>query len=234
MGRGTWNERGRGRRERIRIAGGYLVTAALLAVVLSQVPWAVVASALGGDVPTYDDAARSATAPTTVTAAADEHAQEQTGPGAGGPASAAAQPWRGRLRVEAWDRTFPVTDVSVRDDGALVPPDDVDALGRWDRGARPGDGTGAVVLVVHRDSSAEGRGPFAALGDLPRASTVTLTGTTYELADVTTYAKDRLPAARVFGQEGRERLVIVTCGGSYSTTRGWDSNVVATFVPSAG
>ena len=128
-----------------------------------------------------------------------------------------------------WHRDFHIVDVATAADGALVPPDDVSTLGRWDAGARPGDGIGTVVLVVHRDSWEQGRGPFAELEALPLGSRVTLDGQTYRLDRLTTYPKGTLPAQRVFGQRGPERLVVVTCGGSFSTTRGWDSNVVASF-----
>ena len=62
-------------------------------------------------------------------------------------------------------------------------------------------------------------------------SQVTLGGQRYRLEQVATYANGELPSERVFRQGGPERLVVVTCGGSFSDTRGWDSNVVALFKP---
>ncbi len=200
---------------------GYALAAALAGAVLWQVPWSTLSAAAGAR-PTYDEAAVAAR--TAVAVPADA--------GSAGPAVAPTRreiPWQGRLGVAAWARDFRVVDVSRGDDGALVPPDDVSTLGRWDRGARPGGGTGTVVLVVHRDSAEQGRGPFAELERLPAGAEVTLGGRTYRLEQVTTYPKTDLPAERVFGQTGPERLVIVTCGGGYSASRGWDSNVVASF-----
>lgn len=203
-----------------RMAVGYALAAALLGAVLWQVPWPTLVAAAGAGEPTYDEAAVAAQ--TTGTQATD------AAPRAKAVAATARQvPWKGVLRVALWGRDFPVTDVSRRSDGALVPPDDVSTLGRWDAGARPGSRTGTVVLVVHRDSDTQGRGPFAALEELPAGAQVTLSGLTYRLDRVVTYAKGDLPSERVFRQDGPERLVIVTCGGSYSDGLGWDSNVVA-------
>ncbi|MBM9458432.1 class F sortase [Nocardioides sp. zg-536] len=209
------------------------VVLVLLAVgALAQVPLATyqatleqtVAFLLGRSTETYDEeAARVAGDPAADTAAGQQAAEpSQEAEAEHGPLS---------LAVSAWDRTFRVVDVARGDQGALVPPDDVKTLGRWDQGALPGDGSGTVVLVVHRDSAKQGRGPFAHLEELPMGSEVTLGGQTYRLESLDTYAKSELPAQKVFGQDGPERLVIVTCGGSYSSARGWDSNLVATFVP---
>ncbi|WP_182526535.1 class F sortase [Nocardioides dongkuii] len=221
------------RSHRLRVLGRYLLSAALVLLAigaLSQVPRSAVdtvidtgiEAVLGRDVETYDEAARRS-AESRPTAGATE-----TSPDASterhGPLT---------LHVAAWDEDFRVVDIAVDDAGALVPPGDVSTLGRWDRSAWPGEGTGTGVLVVHRDSAEQGRGPFAELEHLPVGSEVTLDGCAYRLAKVDTYAKTDLPAEKVFGQGGAERLVIVTCGGSYSPDRGWDSNVVATFRPAA-
>jgi hypothetical protein len=207
------------------MAAGYALAAALLGAVLSQVPWPTLAAAVGAGEPTYDEVA-------VATKTVGEGTRSQADAGQAVAATEPATPWRGRLHVTPWGRDFRVTDVARRSDGALVPPDDVFTLGRWDRGARPGSGTGTVVLVAHRDSNEQGRGPFAALEQLSAGSGVTLNGRTYRLEQIATYPKQDLPSERVFRQRGPERLVIVTCGGSFSDTNGWDANVVASFRPS--
>jgi hypothetical protein len=209
----------------LRTTAGYVVAVALLGGVLTQVPWTTLAATVGLAAPTYDQAAVAATA-----GSADRAGLPAVATSARSQApDRAARPWHGTLAVAPWHRDFHVVDVATAADGALVPPDDVSTLGRWDAGARPGDGIGTVALVVHRDSWEQGRGPFAELENLPLGSRVTLGGETYRLDRVTTYPKGTLPSQRVFGQRGPERLVVVTCGGSFSTTRGWDSNVVASF-----
>lgn len=215
---------------------GYLLSATLLAGVLAQVPWADLGAALGLGPGTYDEAASASNHEYDAGAAVDAGTgTDSTADSTAGTETSAAEAERHtgplNLRVAAWGQSYRVVDVARGDDGALVPPDDVATLGRWAEGAWPGDGRGTVVLVVHRDSSAQGRGPFAELEDLPVGSRVTLGDRTYRLEDVTTYRKDALPTQHVFGQGGSERLVIVTCGGSYSPVRGWDSNVVASWHP---
>jgi hypothetical protein len=200
------------------VAVGYALATALVGTIVWQAPWPTLAAATGLGEQTYDQAA--------VAARTTEDAQRQSDPG---PATRPERPWQGKLHVTHWGRDFRVVDVPRRSDGALVPPDDVFTLGLWDQGARPGTGTGTVVLVVHRDSNTQGRGPFAALDRLPQGSEVTLNGQTYRLDQVETYPKGDLPSERAFRQHGPERLVIVTCGGSFSQTRGWDSNLVASF-----
>lgn len=202
----------------IRSLLGALLSLALLTGVLTQVPWAAVGAAIGWGPATYDEQATTA----QQHGSADAHSQ-------GTEKSLQASP--STLHVAAWDQAFRVVGVRLDDRGALVPPDDVSTLGWWNGGALPGDGTGAVVLAVHRDSATQGRGPFAELEDLTEGTRVSLDGHTYRLESLKTYRKDALPSEKVFGQDGSERLVIVTCGGRYSPTRGWDSNVVATFGP---
>ncbi len=55
---------------------------------------------------------------------------------------------------------------------------------------------------------------------------------TYVVRGVETFDKDALPAAELFSTGGSERLVLVTCGGTYDRDgQGWDSNVVAVLDP---
>lgn len=213
------------RNHHVRTAAGCLLSAALVVVglgALSQVPLSAVGPTIEpvlepvievvlGREPETGDQGTSATTPTATPARHDPLT----------------------LHVAAWDEDFDVVDVAVNGDGALVPPDDVSTLGRWDQGAWPGDGSGTVALVVHRDSAEQGRGPFAALEELRPGSRVTLDGRTYRLETVETYPKSDLPTTQVFDRGGSERLVVVTCGGSYSDDSGWDSNVVATFRPAS-
>ena len=129
--------------------------------------------------------------------------------------------------------------VSVDSNSALVPPEDPAELGWW-RGVRPGAGAGSVIIAGHLDSRRYGRGPLAALVDLVPGTRAVLSNAdgssaAYVLRGVQTFPKDALPAAELFGHEGPERLVLVTCGGSFDPRRaGWDSNVVAVLDPLPG
>ncbi len=120
--------------------------------------------------------------------------------------------------------------------GALVPPPDLSQLGWW-RGVRPGSGAGSVLLAGHLDSRVYGQGPLARIVDLDVGDRAVLTGPSgaeaaYVVRGVQTIPKDQLPAAELFGSGGAERLVLVTCGGTFDRDRGhWDSNVVAVLDP---
>jgi len=120
--------------------------------------------------------------------------------------------------------------------GALVPPPDLSHLGWW-RGVRPGSGAGSVLLAGHLDSRVYGQGPLARIVDLRIGDRAVLAGPSgakagYVVRGVRTIPKEKLPAAELFGSSGPERLVLVTCGGTFDRDRGhWDSNVVAVLDP---
>lgn len=159
----------------------------------------------------------SVASPEAVSSPAPVYASERTSPEA--------------LRVPSWGETYDVVPVDLDENLWLIPPDDLATLGWWTGGAYPGQGSGTVTLVVHRDSAVDGRGPFADLENMTIGETVVLDGREYVLEDVTEYEKSELPAEEVFDQTtDEERLVIVTCGGTFdATSGGWDSNVVGTF-----
>lgn len=141
-----------------------------------------------------------------------------------------------RLVLAAVGIDAPLLATSVGSDGALVPPDDPAELGWW-RGVRPGAGAGSVLITGHVDAKHYGQGPLASLVELAAGDRATVTGadgasTTYALRGVQTFAKDALPADELFGHDGPERLVLVTCGGTFDPERGgWDSNIVAVLDP---
>jgi hypothetical protein len=134
------------------------------------------------------------------------------------------------LHVDTWGTDHVIVPVGLTGDGALVPPADLQQVGWWQDGATPSDGAGTVVLTSHRDSSELGQGPFAQLENLPLGSVIHVDGAPYVLSSLDTYAKDTLPTQHVFAQDGPARLVIVTCGGTF-TGHHWDSNIVGTFLP---
>lgn len=141
-----------------------------------------------------------------------------------------------RLVVEALGVDSSLVTTLVDDTGALVPPQDPAELGWW-RGVRPGAGAGSVVVAGHIDSSRYGQGPLARLVDLVPGDRAVVLGADggraeYVVRGVETFAKDSLPAADLFGTDGPERLVLVTCGGRYDRRLGsWDSNIVAVLDP---
>jgi Sortase domain len=141
-----------------------------------------------------------------------------------------------RVVVDALGVDSPLLTTLVDADGALVPPADPDLLGWW-RGVRPGSGAGSVVVAGHVDSERFGPGPLARLVDLVPGDRAVLTGPDgvrmeYVVRGVETFVKEQLPAAELFTADGAERLVLVTCGGTFDRASGsWDSNIVAVLDP---
>ena len=134
------------------------------------------------------------------------------------------------LTIPAIDIDSEVVPVGT-DDGVMQVPPEPWVVGWWSDGVGPGVGRGTVVLDAHLDSRKYGKGPFTRAKDLeagaPAAVTDDAGGThDYVITEVVTYEKAELPYEELFAQHGPERVVLVTCGGSYRTGSGWDSNVV--------
>lgn len=172
-----------------------------------------------------------AAVPTVVSPQGGETPQPPPEPG---PASAGFVP--DRLVVDVLEIDAQLVPTVVDTSGALVPPPDLSQLGWW-RGVRPGSGAGSVLLAGHLDSRVYGQGPLAGIVDLRVGDRAVLTGPSgssaaYVVRGVQTIAKEQLPAAELFGSSGPERLVLVTCGGTFDRDRGhWDSNVLAVLDP---
>lgn len=126
---------------------------------------------------------------------------------------------------------MPVLPRGVDDVGAMALPASAFAVGWYRFGSRPLDRTGATVLAGHVDTRAEGAGPLASLtglrtGDLieVRAGNRTVT---YRTTSVTRLSKALIDLPAVFSREGRPRLHLVTCGGTYLPAEGgYQDNVV--------
>jgi hypothetical protein len=134
------------------------------------------------------------------------------------------------------DIDLPVKPVGVADDGWMELPSTAYAVGWYRFGARPADRAGTVVLAGHVDTKAEGLGPLAALRDVEEGVEMTLTaadGTArrYAVTDVEKIRKARVPLERIFAREGRETLVVITCGGPYSRSTGYRDNVIVMAAP---
>jgi hypothetical protein len=192
--------------------------------------------------------APTATAPTTTapTATAPTATASPPGPMPSAPPARSSvrlsvQPLAGgepvRLIAPNVDLSLPVVPVSVGADGQLAVPEDVGTVGWWAGGGRPGAGSGPVVLTAHRDSRIDGRGPFADVERLGRGDTATLAlrgggDTDYRVVERRVYRKADLAGLGLFARDGGERLLLITCGGSYRRgAGGWDSNVVVTLRP---
>lgn len=115
----------------------------------------------------------------------------------------------------------------------LTPPADPSRLGWWREGARPGAGSGTVLVTGHTVHDGDG-----ALDDLDQAvvgDRVAVSGgghrVAYDVTKVLVLTKPQLArrAASLFDVNGPHRLVLVTCeswdGAAY------DGNVVVVAEP---
>lgn len=135
------------------------------------------------------------------------------------------------LELPSLGTTAPVIEVGVTAERVLQVPGDPSVLGRWSDGARPGDGTGSVVLAGHVSY----RGELGVLHALPNlrpgdeAVVQTPDGPArYRAERIDVYRKQTLPFQDIFRFDVPERLVLITCGGEFDRSTGhYDSNVVA-------
>lgn len=131
-------------------------------------------------------------------------------------------------------RVLPAT-INLRR-GELGVPVDIRRAGWWRDGASPGDRTGATLIAGHVDSARRGPGAFFALKRARAGQRVQVTSAngrtrTYRITSVRFVLKDRLPN-NIYSLKGRERLVLVTCGGPFDEASGhYLDNVVVTAVP---
>lgn len=119
----------------------------------------------------------------------------------------------------------------------MAVPEDVRTVGWYRFGSRPGSLSGSAVLSGHVDDRVQGRGVFAALGDVEPGDLVEVeltdgTRLGYRVRTVEQVAKDALPADELFARSGPPRLTLITCGGDFDwTTRTHTENVVVTAEP---
>lgn len=141
-----------------------------------------------------------------------------------------------RLRIADLDVDAPLDAVGLEDDGAMELPDDVQRVGWYEPGVRPGE-SGSAVLAGHVDSRTTGPGALFELRRLDPGATLEV-----ELADGTVqrwevvarsrYGRDELPIDELFRWEGPQQLKIITCGGDFDPATGsYEENVVIHAVP---
>lgn len=143
-----------------------------------------------------------------------------------------------RVRIPAIAVEADVRAVGVAPDGQVAIPADIDDAGWFRWGSAPGSSTGSVVLVGHLDSAEQpGLGAFAYLRTLAAGAIVDVTTAngrvwSYRVVAKESIVKSRLPLDDLFSRDGRPRLTLVTCGGSFDpATASYDSAVVVTAVP---
>ncbi|GAA0302678.1 hypothetical protein GCM10010302_46450 [Streptomyces polychromogenes] len=98
-------------------------------------------------------------------------------------------------------------------------------------GPTPGE-PGAAAIVGHMDTPQAPQAVFFHLKDIAEGGEIDVhraDGTTavFTVDAVDTFKKDAFPTSEVYGDtHGKAELRLITCGGSLTPDRHWDSNVV--------
>ncbi|MGW6910553.1 class F sortase [Streptomyces sp. NPDC054940] len=136
-----------------------------------------------------------------------------------------------RIRIPSIRVDAPLMGLGLTRTGSLdVPPAEGKNLAGWyEAGTTPGE-TGTAIVAGHVDNA---RGPavFYRLGALRKGSTIEVErrdgGTALFSVDaVEVYDAKSFPDEKVYGAAPRPELRVITCGGGYSRTTGYQGNVV--------
>jgi len=221
----SWPIRGRSTADRSGLPAAAVLVLGVLLVALAAAGWFALQARHvdAGIVPT------AVLRPATIRAPA--RPQPHVVPGrhvaplpAGGPAL--------RLRLDAVGVDAAVAPETVASDGALGVPEDVHELGWWAGGAGVGASTGTTVIDGHVDSAAQGPGALFRLGEVPLGAVINISTTQgvarYVVRARRSYPKAALPAD-LFRQNGPGQLIVITCGGSFNSSRGHYSNNIIVY-----
>lgn len=137
-----------------------------------------------------------------------------------------------RLLIPKIGVDAPFTDLVLAPDGRLQPPPaaDTNLVGWWANGPAPGE-RGTAVIAGHVDTKTSAA-VFVYLSELRKGDTFKVLradgGTASFVVDsAETFAKDRFPNRRVYGDTGRAEVRLITCAGDYDrTVRDYKDNLV--------
>jgi hypothetical protein len=136
-----------------------------------------------------------------------------------------------RVRIPAIGVDAPLTGLGLTGTGSLdVPPAGKKNLAGWyEAGTTPGE-TGTAIVAGHVDN-AEGPAVFYRLGALEKGSAIEVDRrdggiAVFTVDAVEVYAAADFPDEKVYGAAKRPELRVITCGGDYSRSTGYQGNVV--------
>ncbi|WP_330457716.1 class F sortase [Streptomyces sp. NBC_00820] len=136
-----------------------------------------------------------------------------------------------RIRIPSIRVDAPLMGLALTATGSLdVPPAGQKNLAGWyEAGTAPGE-TGTAVVAGHVDNT-EGPAVFYDLGALKRGARIEVdredgSVAVFTVDAVEVYAARDFPDEKVYGAAHRPELRVITCGGGYSKTTGYQGNVV--------
>jgi sortase (surface protein transpeptidase) len=152
------------------------------------------------------------------------------------PRAKTSEPGRPRtLAIPRLDLKMSINAVTVDDTGAMAVPTRPTEIGWYAYGPRPGSARGSAVLGGHVDSREYGVGPLVALQQLRRGDQIVIAtskGTErFQVSTVQLISKRDLDARDMFKRDGEPLLRILTCGGNFRRSGGYQANVVVTARP---
>ncbi|MFE3765446.1 class F sortase [Streptomyces sp. NPDC059104] len=123
--------------------------------------------------------------------------------------------------------------VGLQPDGQMEEPSFATPMNAawYHKGPTPGE-AGAAAIVGHLDTPTTPEAVFYKLGDLKKGDEIDVARqdqktAVFDVDSVETFLKDRFPTQKVYGDTGgKAELRVITCGGSLTNDRHWDSNVV--------
>ena len=131
-----------------------------------------------------------------------------------------------------------VVDVALDDRGAVEIPDDVQEVGWYRRGPRPGE-AGNAFMTSHVDSRTQGRGVLFDLRRVEPGDPIIVdhedgSSSHWEVVRRERITKGSYPMEQVFRFDGEPGLVIDTCGGEFNPRTGsYESIDIVYAVPAA-
>ncbi|MFJ5014423.1 class F sortase [Streptomyces griseoluteus] len=136
-----------------------------------------------------------------------------------------------RIRIPVIGVNAPLMGLSLTTSGSLdvPPPAEKNLAGWYEAGTTPGD-TGTAVVAGHVDNT-EGPAVFYDLGALKRGAAIEVdredaTTAVFTVDSVEVYSAKNFPDSKVYGASSRPELRVITCGGGYSRSTGYQGNVV--------
>ena len=120
-----------------------------------------------------------------------------------------------------------IRPVSATADGIEVP--EIGHAGWFEAGPRPGD-PGRAVIIGHIDGATQ-PGVFFNVPGIRRDAEIVIVDDEhhvhrYAVTGKLQVPKDEFPADAVYGSSERPVLVLVTCGGTYESGKGYSDNVL--------
>ncbi|WP_326802366.1 class F sortase [Streptomyces sp. NBC_01788] len=136
-----------------------------------------------------------------------------------------------RIRIPSIRIDAPLTGLGLTKSGSLdVPPaGDKNLAGWYEAGTTPGE-RGTAIVAGHVDN-AQGPAVFYNLGALKKGSTIEVDRrdggvAVFTVDAIEVYEAKDFPDEKVYGVAKRPELRIITCGGGYSRSTGYQGNVV--------